>query len=350
MDRFLRNYWYVCGWDYEIGREILARRILDEPIVLFRQGDGTPVALEDRCCHRQLPLSMGKLIDDTLQCGYHGLVFDGTGTCVKIPGQNNVPRGASVRSYPVVEQHRFIWIWMGDPERADESQIPSYMKWNDAEGWTTTGASLHLECDYQLLVDNLLDLTHETYVHVDSLGNEAVVEHPLKTTRNGEEVLVTRWMLDHQPAPFWKAAIDRAENCDRWQMIHYTPPANVCLDVGVAVTGTGAPDGDRSHGVNGWNLNAITPETGSSCWQFWSFTRNFQPGDEAVTDKLHENVIRIFNEDKRILEAQQKSLETTRPEFCAVDVTADTGTIQARRVIDAALKREASSTGSGSAR
>ena len=347
MNKFLRNYWYVCGWDYEIGREIMARTILDEPIVVFRETNGTPVALQDRCSHRQLPLSMGKLIGDTLQCGYHGLTFDGAGKCIKIPGQTKVPHSASVRSYPVVEQHRFVWIWMGDPALADESQIPGYMAWNDAEGWTTTGASLHLECDYRLLVDNLLDLTHETYVHVDSLGNEAVIEHPLTTTRDGEEVLVTRWMIDHQPAPFWKAAIDRSENCDRWQMIHYLPPANVCLDVGVAVTGTGAPDGDRSEAVNGWNLNAITPESANSCWQFWSFTRNFKTDDEQLTKKLHENVIDIFNEDKRILEAQQKSVETAPAEAPFVDVNADAGTIQARRVIDAALKREAARAGRG---
>ena len=341
MGKFLRNYWYACAWDYEVDREILARTIVDEPIILFRSEDGTPFALEDRCCHRHLPLSMGKLIGDRLQCGYHGLVFNTDGKCVTIPGQTKVPPGASIRSYPVIEQHRFVWIWMGDPALADISQIPDYMSWNDADGWTTTGASLRLECDYRLLVDNLLDLTHETYVHIGSLGNEAVVEHPIKTTRVGHEVLVTRWMIDHEPAPFWKAAIGRPENCDRWQMIHYNPPANVCLDVGVAVTGTGAPDGDRGQGVNGWNLNAITPETEGSCWQFWAFTRNFKTDDEVLTKKLHETVIDIFNQDKRILEAQQKSLDTAPPEFQFVDVEADAGIMQARREIDAALKHEA---------
>lgn len=117
---FLRDYWYAAGFSEEVGRDFLARTYLNEDVVIFRKEDGTPVALENRCAHRRLPLSMGKLIGDTVECGYHGLLYDCEGACIKIPGQDRIPRGTAVRSYPIVDRHRYLWIWMGDPGRADE--------------------------------------------------------------------------------------------------------------------------------------------------------------------------------------------------------------------------------------
>src|SRR5579883_3451241 len=125
---FLRNYWYVAAFPEEIGRTLTARRILGEDVVLFRAEDGRPVALEDRCAHRRLPLSAGRLIGDTMQCGYHGLVYDCAGACIKIPGEARVPRTARVRRYPVVERHRYLWIWPGDAEAANETLIPDYSR------------------------------------------------------------------------------------------------------------------------------------------------------------------------------------------------------------------------------
>ena len=121
---FLRNYWYVAAWARDLGREPLARIMLNEPVVLFRKRDGTPVALEDRCIHRRLPLSMGRLIGDDIQCHYHGLVFDGTGACIKIPGQERIASAVRVKSYPVVERNQCIFVWMGDPDAPDEIQDP----------------------------------------------------------------------------------------------------------------------------------------------------------------------------------------------------------------------------------
>src|SRR5947208_10186817 len=111
---YLRNSWYVAAWDREVSRRPLARTYLDEPVVLFRKEDGTPVALQDRCCHRYLPLSRGKLEADRLRCGYHGLLFDADGKCVEIPGQANIPPQAKVRAFPTQERVGWIWIWMGD--------------------------------------------------------------------------------------------------------------------------------------------------------------------------------------------------------------------------------------------
>ena len=141
---FLRNYWYVAGYDHEIGRRPLGRIILGEPIVFYRLEDGTPVALEDRCAHRHLPLSMGKLVGDSLQCHYHGLRYDKTGTCVRVPGQDMIPRSARVKSYPVVERYHWLWIWMGDPALADPDKITDY-HWLDDPNWGAKGQYLHVK-------------------------------------------------------------------------------------------------------------------------------------------------------------------------------------------------------------
>ena len=135
---FLRNYWYVAAYDHEIARKPLGRIILGEPVVLYRLEDGTPIALEDRCAHRHLPLSMGKLVGDTLQCHYHGLRYDKTGTCVRVPGQDMIPRSAKVKSYPVVERYHWLWIWMGDPALADPDKITDF-HWFDDPNWGAQG-------------------------------------------------------------------------------------------------------------------------------------------------------------------------------------------------------------------
>jgi phenylpropionate dioxygenase-like ring-hydroxylating dioxygenase large terminal subunit len=162
---WLRNCWQVAAFSREVvGGQLFARRICDEPIVLYRSMTGAPVALEDRCAHRAAPLSMGALIGDTLRCGYHGLCYDTTGKCVTIPGQDYIPQRARVRAYPALEKHRLVWIWMGDPERAEQSTVPDVHWLDDPRGppprATTTSPPIT-----GLLNDNLLDLSHETYVH-----------------------------------------------------------------------------------------------------------------------------------------------------------------------------------------
>ena len=202
---FMKNCWYVAAYDRELeDGGPLGRKLLDEPVVIFRDSKGTPVALEDRCCHRQLPLSLGAVTGDTLQCGYHGLEFDATGACVTVPGQSMVPPGAVIRSYPLVEKWGFLWIWMGDAAQADEALIPDWW-WVDDPGWGhNPGAFLHIACNYELITDNLLDLSHLGYVHQRTLGNDAIVEFPVKTERREDGVRMSRWIQDRPPPPLFK--------------------------------------------------------------------------------------------------------------------------------------------------
>ena len=174
---FPLNAWYAAAYDVEVRRELLARTICGRKIVLFRRSDGEVAALEDACWHRLLPLSMGRLEDDQVVCGYHGLVYNAQGRCTFMPSQETLNPSACVRSYPVVQKHRFVWVWPGDPALADPALVPD-LHWNDDPHWAGDGKLIAVKCDYRLVLDNLMDLTHETFVHGTSIGNHAVAEAP----------------------------------------------------------------------------------------------------------------------------------------------------------------------------
>lgn len=330
---FLRNYWYVAASDAEVGRNPLRRTILGEPIVFFRLEDGTPVAFEDRCAHRHLPLSMGKLVGDHLQCHYHGLRFDQTGRCVRIPGQDKIPPTAKVRTYPVVERYKWIWLWMGDPTLADGSNITDF-HWLDDPNWGAKSSYLHVKANWQLVVDNLLDLTHLAFVHESTIGNSALAERAnVKVTRAPNNVVVTRWIIDQPAPPAFVKVGGFTSNVDRWQIIDWVPPAFLRLDVGATPTGTGAPEGRRINGITMRNLNAITPETETTSHYFWGQAHDFDVKNTELTHKIFEQIQTAFLEDVEVFSAQQQNLDiySDPPQ---VDINADAGVLQARRIID----------------
>jgi vanillate O-demethylase monooxygenase subunit len=330
---FLRNYWYVAASDSEIGRKPLPRMILGEPVVFFRTEDGKPIAFEDRCAHRHLPLSMGKLVGDHLQCHYHGLRFDSTGRCVRIPGQDRIPAAAKVKAYPVVERHRWIWIWMGDPAQADPDKITDF-HWLQDESWGAKSSYLHVKANWKLVVDNLLDLTHLAFVHESTIGNAALAEHAVvKVTRAPNNVVVTRWIIDQPAPPTFVKVGGFKSNVDRWQIIDFVPPAFLRLDVGATPTGTGAPEGTRVNGIGMRNLNAITPETESTSHYFWGQAHDFDVKNQETTDRIFEQIQTAFFEDVEVFSAQQRNLDLM-PNAPQLDINADSGVIQARRILD----------------
>src|SRR5262245_18646292 len=189
---FLRNAWYAAGFSDEFGRQLTARTYLNEAVVIYRTRDGRPVAFEDRCAHRRLPLSMGRLTDDNVECGYHGLVYDCGGNCVKIPGQSreSVPAGGGRPTYPLRSRHCCLWIWMGEPALAYPALIPDFGAL-EAPGTARHRIKLHLDCNFQLVVDNLLDLSHLAYVHSTTTGNASMAEDAVvKTLRTGDTVQI----------------------------------------------------------------------------------------------------------------------------------------------------------------
>lgn len=340
MASFPLNAWYAAAYDVEVGRSLLARTICNQKLVMYRRTDGKPAALADACWHRLLPLSLGRLEGDEVVCGYHGLVFDAGGRCTYMPSQETINPSACVRSYPVIERHRFVWVWPGDPALADPALVPD-MHWNDDPAWAGDGKMIPVKCDYRLVLDNLMDLTHEAFVHGSSIGNRAVAEAPFQATHGDRTATVTRWMRDIEPPPFWRAQLGKPGNVDRWQIIRFEAPATICIDVGVAPAGAGAPEGDRSQGVNGMVLNTVTPETDGSCHYFWAFARNYRLGEQRLTHELREGVARIFREDESILEAQQRAIDDN-PDKVFYNLNIDAGSMWARRLIDRMIEAERS--------
>ncbi len=332
------NAWYVAARDVELKRELLARKVCDTSVVMYRRGDGVPVVLEDCCWHRLLPLSMGRLVGDEVVCGYHGLRYDASGRCTHMPSQQTVNPAACVRSFRAVERHRYVWVWLGDPSLADPARIPDLQQ-NHDPGWAGDGRRIHALCNYKLVVDNLMDLSHETFVHADSIGQDEVAETPI-VTRHGQNVVqVARWMIDIEPPPFWAKQLGKPGRVDRWQIIRFQAPCTITIDVGVAPTGSGAPEGDRSQGVNGMVINTITPETARSSHYFWAFVRNYRRDEQATTHELCEGVARIFRQDELVLEAQQRALDE-HPERGFYDLNVDAGGVWARRQIESMIAIE----------
>lgn len=336
---FLLDTWYVAAIDDEVvDGQIFSRTICGEPIAFFRSPDGDVIALEDRCCHKSLPLHMGTIEGCSLRCGYHGMLFDQTGRCTEIPGQEQIPPNAAVRSYRTCLRYGWVWIWMGDPPLADEKEIPDY-HWLKSPEWGARSSHVHVKANYRLIVENLLDLTHLTYVHGRTIGNAAVVKQAGVTFERGErEVKVTHLMKDVAPPPSYKAAVGFRSNVDRWMIVHYAPPGYCRL-----YTGAVEREGDTVIRRLDWrNLNAMTPETETTTHYFWGHAQAHHPQDDAVTDLVVGQIKATFEEDVAIFEAQQRTIsaDPSRP-VSKFATKADSGAQHAMRVLDRLLNDQA---------
>jgi vanillate O-demethylase monooxygenase subunit len=340
---FPLNAWYAAAWAHEIGRALTPRTVCNRDMVLYRREDGAIAALEDACWHRLLPLSLGRLQGDDVVCGYHGLVFNAAGRCTHMPAQKTINPSACVPAFPVAERDGMVWVWPGDQLRADRTSIPDF-HWNDSLAWTGTGGTyLSLKCDWRLVVDNLMDLTHETYVHAGSIGDEAITAAPFEATHADRFVTVTRWMLGIDPPPFWARQLGKPGLVDRWQIIRFEAPSIIAGNVGVAPVGTGAPQGDVSQGVNGYFLAAVTPETETTCHYHWNFVRSFNMQDIDLTRAIHRahcgDGKGLYDQDAAILEAQQQAI-ARNPRTPFYNLSIDAGALWARNAIDRMLADE----------
>ncbi|MBK5206222.1 MAG: aromatic ring-hydroxylating dioxygenase subunit alpha [Polaromonas sp.] len=339
---FPKNTWYVACTPDEIDSKPLGRKICGERIVFYRGEEGRVAALEDFCPHRGAPLSLGFVSEGKLVCGYHGLEMGCEGKTIAMPGQR-VRGFPQIRSYPVVERYGFIWVWPGDAAQADPEKIPHF-DWYDNPEWAYGGGMYHINCDYRLMIDNLMDLTHETYVHSSSIGQKEIDEVPCKTTVDGDEVVTSRFMENIMPPPFWKLAL-RGNNLaddvpvDRWQICRFTPPSHVMIEVGVAHAGKGGYDAPAEHKAYSVVVDFITPETETSIWYFWGMARKFNPNDKALTATIREGQGKIFSEDLEVLERQQKNL-LAYPDRRLLLLNIDAGGVQARKILDRIMAQE----------
>ncbi len=339
---FPKNCWYVACTPDEFADQPLGRQICGERIAFYRDGAGKVAAVEDFCPHRGAPLSLGYIEDGQLVCGYHGLKMGRDGKTLSMPKQR-VGGFPCVKSYPVEERYGFVWVWTGDAALANPDDIPQ-LHWAESPDWAYGGGLYHIACDYRLMIDNLMDLTHETYVHASSIGQKEIDEAPVKTRTVDGEVVTSRFMDNIQAPPFWQAAL-RANGLaddvpvDRWQICRFNPPSHVLIEVGVAHAGHGGYDAAPQHKANSIVVDFITPETETSHWYFWGMARNFKADDAALTDQIREGQGGIFAEDMEMLERQQRNL-TEFPERKLLKLDIDAGGVQARRIIDKLLQQE----------
>ena len=334
---FLRDWWYCAAESGEVGREPMGRVFLNQPVVLYRKDDGDPVALEDQCCHRRAPLHKGTIEGDAIRCGYHGFLYDPTGACIWVPGQANVPPDARVATYPVCERHGWVWIWMGEASRADESRIPDFFQ-NQDPSWGSVHGVLHLKANHMLLVDNLLDLSHLAFLHARTIGSQGDTNPDLSWERGDDWVRGTRVTRDIAASERMRAE-GVTFNVDQKKVMIFTPPANVLIEITTTESGAPAGESGRLHQYS-VIIDAITPETESSCHYFWANARNYDVDDRDYTAAMQRMTHAAFEEDKDMLEAQQRNMDLVG-DTQMVDVTGDNGALQARRLVDRLLAAEA---------
>ncbi len=339
---FPRQAWYVACMPADIDDKPLGRMVCNERIVFYRGPDGRAVALEDWCPHRGTPLSLGRVVEGRLVCGYHGLEMGVDGRTIAMPGQR-VSNFPPLRSFPLQERHGFVWLWPGDPARADPALIAD-LPWAADPAWAYGGGMYHIACDVRLMVDNLMDLTHETYVHASSIGQKEIDQTPSATRVQGDQVITERFMNGIQAPPFWQLALrshqlPTDQPVDRWQICRFTPPSHVMIEVGVALAGQGGHDAPAQSKVSSIVVDFLTPETDTSMWYFWGMARNFRPEDKALTAQIREGQARIFGEDLEILERQQANL-LQWPGRHLLKLNIDAGGVHARRIIERLLAAE----------
>lgn len=338
---FVRNAWYVAAWSHELDAGLVGRTIMNQPIVFYRDAAGKVGALEDRCCHRGAPLTHGKVVEEGLQCGYHGLIFDTSGKCVVVPGQKNIPPKAKVRSYPVVERHQIVWIWMGDPVRADVGKVIDFPYHDQPEKWPHRKGMFAMKCNYLLMIDNLMDLTHLGYVHSKTIGGQpkthVAAEMVTKPTANGVHFM--RWMLESQPPPTYVKGSGFKGKVDRWQEFEYIAPGVVLQWSGALDVGKGATANRDQDGFHLRLFHAATPETDNTFFYFWSTANGYRQNEPQATQDMYDEIFPTFLEDKAIMEAQQSRIDLD-PDRELVGIRADGALALARIALARMLAAE----------
>ena len=339
---FVRDCWYVIAWEHEIPADgLFARRVLGEPIVVFRTENGI-AALEDRCCHRAAPLSRGRKEGNSVRCGYHGLKFDADGRCVEIPGQTAPPPPqARVRSYPVALHRKWVFVWMGEPARADRAMLPDNYS-NEHSDWRYLPGYMHYDSDYLLICDNLLDFSHLSYVHEKTLGgslaiarSQADIEPVMEAGQRG--LRVTRRVADVPPPPYYRKLRQFVGNVDRWFIYDFLLPGTLLMRSGGRPVG--AAEDDMRGAVQLHSCQTLTPETETSTHYFFQQSHSAELEDAVFTQDIYDNLILAFNEDRDMITAQKHNI-ALRPDGPMLAIVADAALIQFRRLLQRAVEAE----------
>jgi len=327
---YVRNVWYMAAWESEVPDEtFLARTLLDERRLIVRRSDGGYSVLADRCPHRFAPLSKGRREGDRIICGYHGLEFGFDGKCIRSPFSDLIPPNARVSAWPAVGRHGGVWFWPGDPALAHPDTIPDFAFIDQQEG-VQRGRTM-MNANYELVADNLMDLSHAEFLHTESFGlNGAMFTGQYKASQDESGAIWSNWWLPGIPPPAWATSlVPEGSLVDEWTEMRWNAPASMALFIGIARAGT-----DRQEMVAPAmaNPHIITPETPASSHYFFTC----DPGEDALA--MAQQV--FDNEDHPMIEAVQNSLQGRDFwEEHPVILNVDAGAVRARRRL-AKLRRE----------
>lgn len=343
-EMFLFNCWYAAAWEHEVpaGR-ILARTFLEKPVVVYRGENGGFVALDDRCCHRAAPLSMGRLEGDCIRCMYHGMKYDADGICVEIPGQDRISSSHKVRKFPLVSKGELLWIWMGDPDLANPDYILDYEPLSNPD-WAglPEQAYLHYDANWLLIVDNLADFSHLAFVHTNTLGGSEdyafSTKQEIAALDNGFEFI--RWHRDSAPPPYHRNVSPEGDaKVDRRNFVKLVTPGIFFMETTFAPVGWDPDSGHMTNVRQYRNCQYMTPETRSTSHFFWNYLRDFRKDEIEVSVSLRKSLLEGFMEDKVLIEAQQKLLQIDEP-FQPRSLQADAAIAHFRQTLERIITEE----------
>jgi len=342
-----RNYPLLCWWVAATAREVttkpISRWLLEQHVVLFRTEGGEIAALEDRCPHRWAPLSRGRVVGDQIVCPYHGFRYNTRGACTLVPTQSRAPKTLQVRSYPVCERGGFVWIWMGDPERADPSLLPHIPWFDDPAQCKWQRYFGEVGCNYMLIQENVLDLTHITHLHADSLRqDDAPSPIPLpEQVKVGDQTVTFYLAFSDAPlAPFEGVAMGieagtRGNN--RLSGTFASPACHVQESVTEVPNAQADPKSYHFYGLH--CMTPITPRR-SHYWQ--AHAQDYGHGLVNFVEYTNSWTEPVVKEDVEILEAIQESIDDGTHSDSAAEflVASDRAVVEARRILKRMLDQE----------
>lgn len=340
---FLKDAWYMAAWSSEIeSGKLLGRMLVGNKVAMFRDPQGKPRALLDRCPHRFAPLSMGECLPDgSVRCKYHGLEFDGQGRCTRNPhGDGKIPAAASVYSFAMLERHGIVWIWPGDPAKADPAKLADFSAVDEAACFVAR-KYLHVRANYVLESDNILDLSHIQFLHPGTLGSDAVQNAKTEIVQEGNTVWSKRFVSREGLMPFVRQTFQVPEGAlaDRWLDVRWDAPS--CLMLSISIGVSGAP---RASAKTVLIPHLFTPETESSThyWFASCFRRDEYDDGQARADRHIEGLLRPFaTEDAPMLEAQQSVIgDADFWSLKPVLLPGDAAAVRARRILDGLIRSE----------
>ena len=334
--------WWVAARSTELGRALLARTFLDQPVVMYRTSSGEAVALAGLCPHRLFPLAKGRLVGDALECGYHGFRYDGTGRCVHIPTQPEVKGRMGVRSFPLRERGGLAWIWMGDPERAEATPLPAIESTGvGAAGWATEYHPLAtVRARYTLLIENLMDLSHISYIHADTIpGGEAVAGLPYEIEEGEASLNLRRVARGMSPNPYLRLLFpDNDEPIDQRFDAEYLGPG--LIRTGGLIEAVAAGAARRALGTTNF-VHAITPETPGSVHYFVQTSRDFRIDDAQLAGMNLAAGQKIQPQDVEAIELIELNASRHGDTRREISCGADAGGLRVRRRLSAQIACEA---------